>query len=127
MPLYDYGCKDCGDEFREMARIDDRFVPCLQPCLDCGGEITLLIGAPALVDSVIINRTKPDASYGEVISKINENSGIKGTRYELEPQLEQRENNKQKEISTWEIKETVNDNLKAKKGRGNKVPKKRSK
>tara|TARA_R110000823_G_scaffold224841_1_gene352730 strand:- start:1014 stop:1397 length:384 start_codon:yes stop_codon:yes gene_type:complete len=126
MPLYDYGCKECGDEFREMARIDDRFVACSNPCSACGGELTLLIGAPALVDSVIINRTKPDDGYKEVIEKINEREGIKGTRYELEPQLEHREKNKGKALTQWEIKETVNDKLKAKKGRGNKIPKKRS-
>ena len=117
MPWYDYGCRNCDYWFEEQSRIDDRKKPCDDPCPECGGEVRILLNAPALVDPVIINRTKPNDGYKEVIAKINETNGLKGSRYELEPQLEQREKNKQKALTEWEVKERVNDNLKAKKGR----------
>ena len=97
MPLYDYGCKECGVEFNEMARIDDRFVLCEQPCSECGGEITLLIGAPALVDSMTVGVSRPPDSYQEVVSKINEKAKLNNTRYEVSSKISERQKNMEKD------------------------------
>ena len=125
MPWYDYKCYACDNEFTEVHRIDDRKIPVKKKCPKCGKKkVKQLLGLIAMVDSVNLGRTRPDNSYSEVISKINESEGIKGTRYELEDRLEQREKNKQNPLTTYEIKKSVNDNLKAKKGRGRSKKKK---
>lgn len=116
MPWYDYLCYNCEHEFTEVFSIDDRNIPVEADCPECGErEIRKLIGNVMMADSVNLGITKPDAAYGEVISKINEASGIKGTRYQLEDRMEQREKNKQKPISKYEIKQRVHENVKANK------------
>ena len=123
MPLYDYGCKECGVEFNEMARIDDRFVLCEQPCSECGGEITLLIGAPALVDSMTVGVSRPPDSYHEVVSKINEKAKLNDTRYQVHADLSERNKNMEKKVNPYIVKKQVHDNMIAKKGRGKKKTK----
>jgi len=89
--------------------------PTRKKCPECGRKtIEQLLGNVLIADSVNIGRTKPDATYNEVISKINEGQGIKGTRYELEGQIENREKIKQKPITKHEIKDTVRKKLKGK-------------
>ena len=120
MPWYDYECMECEYIFEEVLRMDDREKPTRKKCPECGRKKVkqVILGAPALVDSAYIGVAKPDNSYSEVIAKINESEGIKGSRYELEDRIEQREKTKQKPLTKHEIKTRVNDNLKAKKGRG---------
>ena len=118
MPWYDYYCKECDYEFTESHLMDDRKKPTRRKCPECGRKrVRILVGAPALVDSVAIGITKPDNSYKEVIAKMNETTGIKGTRYELEAGISERKRNL-KHLNKHQIKVEVNDTLKAKKGRG---------
>jgi len=72
MPIYDYACKECGDEFREQLKVDDRRAPTEQPCRGCGGEITLLIGAPMICDPVRMGVVKPSSQFNDVLTKIHE-------------------------------------------------------
>ena len=115
MPWYDYTCDSCDHEFTEVLRMDDRKIPIENGCPECGASsVRQLLGNVMMGDSVVLGINKPDAAYNEVISKINEASGIKGTRYELEGRMEGREKNKQKPLTKHEIKTTVHDKLKGK-------------
>lgn len=49
MPLYDYGCRECGQYFTDVHKIDDRKIPCENPCPNCGElAVFLKVGAPVL-------------------------------------------------------------------------------
>jgi putative FmdB family regulatory protein len=115
MPWYDYDCELCGYEFTEVLPMDDRKIPVENGCPECGEDsVRQLLGNVTIGDSVNLGIRRPDNSYNEVVAKINEASGIKGTRYELEGRMENREKNKQKPITKHEIKTTVRDKLKGK-------------
>ena len=64
-------------------------------------------------DSVLLEAggEKPDASYSEVIAKINEREGIKGTRYELHDRMSGRAKDL-KLLNKYRLKQEVGDNLK---------------
>jgi len=112
MPWYDYQCRNCEHEFTEVLRMDDRKKPTRRKCPECGRKmVKILLGTLAIADSVNIGRTKPDNAYSEVVSKINETNKIKGTRYELQDRLENREKYVQKPLTKYEIKKRVNDAL----------------
>ena len=119
MPWYDYQCRNCEHEFIEVLRMDDRKKPTRRKCPECGRKTVkqVILGAPAMVDSVVVGVTKPDNGYGEVIAKINEKEGIKGSRYELQDRMSQREKNL-KPLTNHQLKVEVNDAIKAMKGRG---------
>jgi putative FmdB family regulatory protein len=115
MPWYDYDCELCGYEFTEVLPMDDRKIPVENGCPSCGEDgIRQLLGNVMIGDSINLGITKPDNTYNEVVAKINEKSGIKGTRYELEGRLENREKTKQKPLTKHEIKTEVRDKLKGK-------------
>ena len=119
MPWYDYDCELCGYEFTEVLRMDDRKIPVEKGCPECGEDsVRQLLGNVMMGDSVVLGINKPDATYNEVISKINESEGIKGTRYELEGRIEGREKYKQKVLTKHEVKTRVHDKLKGKLRRG---------
>ena len=115
MPWYDYKCSSCDHEFTEVLRMADRKIPIENGCPVCGSlSVKQLLGNVAIGDSVLLGVDKPDATYNEVIAKINESEGIKGTRYELEGRIEGREKTKQKPLESHEIKTRVHDKLKGK-------------
>jgi putative FmdB family regulatory protein len=90
MPMYDYQCRNCDHEFEEALRMDNRKNPTRRKCRECGRKMISQViskSRMATVDSVNIGMTKPDATYSEVIDKINERTGIKGTRYEVQDRL----------------------------------------
>ncbi len=48
MPLYEYVCRDCGDRFEAMRRVEERLS--VTTCPGCGGERTsLAMSAPGFV------------------------------------------------------------------------------
>ena len=51
MPIYEYGCKECGHTFTEWSAMDDRKVPCLYPCPKCDQKdcINILLGNTSFV------------------------------------------------------------------------------
>jgi hypothetical protein len=67
-----------------------------------------MLGDSSLLDA---GGEKPDATYSEVIAKINEREGIKGSRYELKDRLSERHKNL-KHLNKYEIKKEVGDRLK---------------
>jgi putative FmdB family regulatory protein len=46
MPIYEYRCAKCGNEFEEWQKITD---PPSQPCEVCGGEASRLISASTFI------------------------------------------------------------------------------
>ena len=54
MPIYEYKCKSCDNEFDESHKIDDRLIPTETPCNKCGGEIYISLGTPGFVDPMRI-------------------------------------------------------------------------
>lgn len=120
MPLYDYECKACEFIFDELLCMDDREKPTRRKCPECGRKKVkqVLLGAPSLVDSMYLTgvRTAPD-TYKEVVAKINEGQGLKGSRYEVQSEIQVRKE-EVKNLTKHEIKTRVNDEVKAKKGRG---------
>jgi putative FmdB family regulatory protein len=41
MPLYEYKCEDCENEFEEMLHFSERDDPINEPCLSCKGKVQL--------------------------------------------------------------------------------------
>jgi len=48
MPIYEYGCAECEHTFTEWASVYDRKIPCLEPCSECGGDVSIFIGVPSI-------------------------------------------------------------------------------
>lgn len=43
--LYQYRCKECGHEFEELHKVEDRNKPCKELCPECGNSgIEIVIG-----------------------------------------------------------------------------------
>ncbi|AXF41534.1 FmdB family regulatory protein [Acinetobacter phage SH-Ab 15599] len=45
MPLYQYACRSCTNEFTQLHKVDDRNIPTETPCANCQGEIYIKIGS----------------------------------------------------------------------------------
>jgi putative FmdB family regulatory protein len=73
MPFYDYKCSGCGHAFEEMLRMADIEKPVKKKCPSCGKKkIELVVGAPAVCDSVRIGVRKPDNGWKEVMAKVKQ-------------------------------------------------------
>ena len=114
MPWYDFQCRSCDHEFTEVLKMDDRDKPTRKKCPGCGRKtVSKLIGNVVMGDAVNLDGggERPDDSYREVISRINEREGIKGTRYELSDRMTDRARDL-KLMNKHRLKQEVSDNLK---------------
>ena len=88
MPWYDYQCRSCDHEFTETLVMDDRDKPTRKKCPECGRKtVSKLIGNVVMGDPVNLGRVKPDETFKEVIAKINEGHGRKGSKYEIKDRM----------------------------------------
>lgn len=74
MPTYDYQCKGCGHAFEARKSCAERHEPTLEPCGECGSEITMVIGAPRVVGGVRSPYSAPDG-FKDVLRTIKKGSG----------------------------------------------------
>ena len=72
MPIYDYKCRGCGNEFEEQASIDDRHEPCGEACEKCGdtGHIHLAFVGRSAVISGSTTTIRPDREFKDLLSHI---------------------------------------------------------
>lgn len=78
MPLYDYQCNGCGAAQTLRKSIADRHEPESDPCKECGGEISMVIGAPKIVSGVKGPQSAPDG-FKDVLRTIKKGSGKENT------------------------------------------------
>jgi putative FmdB family regulatory protein len=73
MPEYNYGCRNCNQEFTKVKPISARKEPESNPCPTCGmkGSIFVKIGATKVVHEAG-SRLKVDDGWREVQSKMKE-------------------------------------------------------
>lgn len=74
MPFYDYACKGCGHSFSQRKTCAERHTPELEPCSECGGQISMVIGAPKIVSGVRGPQSAPDG-FKDVLRQIKKTSG----------------------------------------------------
>tara|TARA_B110000211_G_scaffold154475_1_gene175302 strand:+ start:3134 stop:3508 length:375 start_codon:yes stop_codon:yes gene_type:complete len=123
MPWYDYICDVCEHEFTEVLRMANREIPVEDGCPECGEDaVRQLLGNVTTADPANVSASgrRPDNTYGEVISKINEKNDLKGTRYEVKDRHQDRGGDLVKRRTEYkhDIKKEAHDKLRAKKGRG---------
>lgn len=72
MPLYDFKCSQCDFIFERKLSMLDYKLPETEPCPKCDQTrcITQIISAPVYIDAIRLGVKRPDASWGEVLSKV---------------------------------------------------------
>ena len=72
MPYYDYKCKECDHTWEEQQSVDTRNVPRYNPCPNCrtSDNIILVIGQPAIVDSIRMGVKKPPSDVQNRLREI---------------------------------------------------------
>ena len=74
MPIYDYKCDSCDNEFEEMHLIANRHTPVDNICDQCGeGKIKMKTVAPGIGDPLKMGLKKPDGQYVEKLKEIKKN------------------------------------------------------
>ena len=88
MPWYDYQCRSCEHEFTEVLMMEDRDKPTRKKCPDCGKKtVSKMLGNLMVGDPMNLGLVKPSSSYTEVVEKIRENTGIRGTKYDIDDRI----------------------------------------
>ena len=66
MPLYDYGCNQCGNTFEKNMKMVDIEVPTTEPCPTCsniGCIENYLSSAPSIGDPIKLGITRPPDAF----------------------------------------------------------------
>jgi putative FmdB family regulatory protein len=72
VPIYEYGCSSCNNSFERLLKMSEMTVPLSQPCPMCESQGTLVQNATAasIGDPIKLGITRPDAGWGDVLSKV---------------------------------------------------------
>jgi len=76
MPLYQYHCDACGEDFTEMRRIAERHDPIDNDCPNCDskGHISMRMNAPKLLYTVD-NSLRTEDVFNDRLKEIKKNKG----------------------------------------------------
>ena len=73
MPLYDYECKACGNQFDELIPMREREKPTKAKCIECGKKkVVQVLTQMAIGDSIRLGVTKPSSEFKDVLTKISD-------------------------------------------------------
>jgi putative FmdB family regulatory protein len=74
MPIYEYSCSKCNEGFERLLKMSQMQTPTTEPCPECGSEGTVSqqITAANFGDPIKMGIKRPDAGWGEVLSKVKE-------------------------------------------------------
>ena len=74
MPIYQYSCLACDLQFEMLLKLSEMEEPLEQPCPECEAENSITQDATAanFGDPIRLGIKRPDAGWGEVLSKVKE-------------------------------------------------------
>jgi len=81
MPLYSYGCENCGHEFDDVKSINDRDQPLGEPCPECGdtGGVQRKLSSARIVSGVGDFRAKVPDVFKDRLREIKKKAGRMST------------------------------------------------
>jgi len=81
MPTYTYACDQCDHTFDQIHRMDDRRIPCDEPCPNCNAtnSVDVRLGAPKIVSGTTSTLRKAGSGWGDVLKKVKSGSGMNNT------------------------------------------------
>ena len=75
MPVYEYQCRECTVVFERKLPMAENNLPELDPCPECNTTECveqIITSAPAIGDPIRLGIKRPDAGWGETLSKIKQ-------------------------------------------------------
>ena len=79
MPLYDYACRKCDNQFTETRSVADRKIPLESPCPECGGELFQKLSGTSLVSDSMGTLRRAGTEWQDVLKGIKKASGKDNT------------------------------------------------
>lgn len=79
MPLYDYGCHGCDNQFTESLSVDNRKIPTESPCTECGGEVFQRLTGTSLVSDYKSPHRRAGTEWQDILKKVKKESGRNNT------------------------------------------------
>jgi putative FmdB family regulatory protein len=72
MPIYEYGCSNCGEVFERLLKMSEADIPTKEECPNCFYKETVeqLMSTFALGDPIRMGIKRPDAGWGDVLNKV---------------------------------------------------------
>lgn len=72
MPLYDYKCSKCDNDWETFKKMSARDVPVQEPCPNCGriGFVRRLLTYGGIADPVLLGKIKPPPGFTSVLKRI---------------------------------------------------------
>lgn len=69
--IYEYQCTNCGKEWEENRKMDDRKIPTEGPCPQCGVvAVRQKISGGGIADPIRLGKIKPPSGFNEVLKNI---------------------------------------------------------